>query len=58
MPGGRVLTLRAGAQGPGGVSNVVAVIATAIINSFVVTHSIIITAIVTVSVLTAALAPE
>jgi hypothetical protein len=58
MPGGRAPTSRAGGQDPGGSSNVVTVIAAAIMNSSMITHSIIITVIVTISVLTAALALE
>jgi hypothetical protein len=45
-------------QGRGGASNVVTAIAAAIINSSAITHSIMITVIVTISVLTAALALE
>jgi hypothetical protein len=48
MPGGHAPTRRAGGQGPGGAPNVVTAIAAAIINSSMVTHSIIITVIVTV----------
>jgi hypothetical protein len=56
MPGGGAPTPRAGGQGTGGASGVVTAIAAAIINSSMATHSTIITVIVTISVLTAALA--
>jgi hypothetical protein len=57
-PGGHAPTSRAGGQDPGGASNMVTAIAVAIINSSMVTHSVIITVIVTISVLTTALALE
>lgn len=55
-PGGRAPTSRV--RGPGRVPNAVTAIAAAIINSSMITHSVVITVIVTISVLTAAFALE
>jgi hypothetical protein len=56
MPGWQPPSSKVGGQDPGGTLSVMAAIAAAIINSAVVTHSLTITVIVTISVLTAALA--
>jgi hypothetical protein len=58
MPGWQSPSSGASGQDPGNTLCAMATIAAAIINSAVVTHSIIITVIVTVSVLTAALARQ
>jgi hypothetical protein len=58
MPGWQPPNPGAGGQEPGGTLSVMAAIAAAIINSAMVTHSITVTVIVTISVLTAALARQ
>ena len=57
-PGGRSLTSRARSQDPERAPHVVTAIAAAIISSSMITHSIIITVIVTISVLTVARAVQ
>ena len=55
-PGGRASAFSGPGQAAGRAPNVVTAIAAAIINSSMITHSIVITVIVTISVLTTALA--